>query len=318
MAGTPSAALATELLLMHVLVRDRAWLYAHPEESLKAPQSAHFNDLLSARAAGVPTQYLNGKQEFWGLELEVTPDVLIPRPETEHVVEVALERIGAARKNARLDAIDVGTGSGCIAIALAKELPEATIYAADISAGAIAVATRNAARHNVAGRVRFAVSNLLLDIKEPAEFDLVTSNPPYISRSDAPALPPDVRDHEPGIALFAGADGLDFYRPLIAQAGRSWISTRVPACPTGVASGWMSGWAAWFMVPPVDPFSENCYLIDITFPGRMQVAPSCALWIPPASPAAGRLGDRRVQRCFVGDHSATVTRATPPCRAGRS
>ncbi len=218
-AGTPSAALACELLLMHALVRDRAWLYAHPEESLTAPQSAQFYELLAARAAGMPTQYLTGKQEFWGLELEVTPDVLIPRPETEHVVEVAIERIGAARKNARLDAIDVGTGSGCIAVALATELPEATIYATDISARAIAVATRNAARHNVAGRVRFSVSNLLLDIREPAEFDLIAGNPPYISRSDAPALPPDVRDHEPGIALFAGSDGLDFYRPLIAQAG---------------------------------------------------------------------------------------------------
>jgi release factor glutamine methyltransferase len=218
-AGTPSAALACELLLMHALVRDRAWLYAHPEEPLTAPQSAQFYELLAARAAGMPTQYLTGKQEFWGLELEVTPDVLIPRPETEHVVEVAIERIGAARKNARLDAIDVGTGSGCIAVALAKEFPEATIYATDISARAIAVATRNAARHNVAGRVRFSVSDLLLDIREPAEFDLIAGNPPYISRSDAPALPPDVRDHEPGIALFAGADGLDFYRPLIAQAG---------------------------------------------------------------------------------------------------
>lgn len=217
-AGTPSAALASELLLMHVLGSDRAWLYAHPEETISTECSEEFSRLISERVAGVPTQYLTGKQEFWGLELEVSRDVLIPRPETEHLVEVTLKRIGSDKKNQRLEIADVGTGSGCIAVALAKELPAARIWASDISAGALAVAQRNAARHNVADRVEFMESDLLRTMGGPAEFDLIVSNPPYISRSDGPALPPDVRDHEPGIALFAGADGLDLYRPLIAQA----------------------------------------------------------------------------------------------------
>src|SRR6266478_3954295 len=169
-AGVPSHTLAAELLLMHTVGRNRAWLYAHPEEEIRSAHAEHFFALIVRRAAGEPTQHLTGKQEFWGFEFEVTPDVLIPRPETEHVIEVALDRLAvrelrAGRKQTLtgngLQIADIGTGSGCIAIALAKELPHATIYATDISSAALAVARRNAARHAVSGRIRFLECNLL-------------------------------------------------------------------------------------------------------------------------------------------------------------
>ena len=221
-AGTPSAALAAELLLMHVASCDRAHLYAHPEQLLAPNFLAEYFSLLQRRANGTPTQYLTGKQEFWGLEFAVTPDVLIPRPETEHVVEVALARIGESRRNAPLAVADIGTGSGCIAIALATELPNAVIAATDISAQALEIARGNAARHNMASRIQFIHSDLFSSIDSPAEFDLVVSNPPYVARRDARSLPIEVREHEPHSALFAGENGLDLYRALIAQS-ESWM-----------------------------------------------------------------------------------------------
>src|SRR5580658_7824558 len=160
-AAVPSPQFAAELLLMQVAACDRAWLYAHPENLLSAEQAAQFFALIDRRTAGVPTQYLTGKQEFWGLEFEVKPGVLIPRPETEHVIEVALERLGDVRRSAPIRIADIGTGSGCIAVALAKELPAAEIYATDISAAALEVAQRNATRHGVADRIKFVECNLL-------------------------------------------------------------------------------------------------------------------------------------------------------------
>src|ERR1700688_4416063 len=162
----PSAALAAELLLMHTLGRDRAWIYAHPEHELDAPAREQYFSLIARRASGVPTQHLTGHQEFWGLEFEVNSDVLIPRPETEHVIEVALERLGVGsdagspRRKEEFRIVDVGTGSGCIAIALAHELPAAQIIATDISAGALEVARRNASRHGVTARINFVECNL--------------------------------------------------------------------------------------------------------------------------------------------------------------
>jgi len=227
-ASVPSHTLATELLLMHALGRDRAWLYAHPEEALDAKQAARCFELVERRAAGVPTQYLTGKQEFWGLEFEVTPAVLIPRPETEHVVEVALERLGQNRTREPLRIADVGTGSGCIAIALARELPAAQVFATDISAPALEVARRNAVCHGVADRIDFIECSLLEAFVgaqhaaplQPvhAPFDLIVSNPPYVGRSEEHVLPPDVREHEPAQALFAGESGFEVYAPLVRQA----------------------------------------------------------------------------------------------------
>src|SRR5580700_11151484 len=177
-ADVPSFSLSAELLLLHVAGRDRTWLYAHPEEDLPEGMTNRFFELIARRAAGEPTQYLTGKQEFWGLELEVNPSVLIPRPETEHVVEVALERLGARgiRINMKTGApspplriADVGTGSGCIAVALAHELPHAEIFATDISSAALEVARRNAARCGVTDRVRFLECDLLAELLPPAE-----------------------------------------------------------------------------------------------------------------------------------------------------
>src|ERR1700689_1524206 len=169
-AGVPSFTLGAELLLLHVAGKDRTWLYAHPEDELTPEQELKFFALLSRRVAGEPTQYLTGKQEFWGIEFEVTHDVLIPRQETEHVIEVALDRLAlreirAGRKQTLtgdgLQIIDVGTGSGCIAVSLAKELPGARIVATDISAAALTVARRNAAHHAFSDSIQFIESDLL-------------------------------------------------------------------------------------------------------------------------------------------------------------
>ena len=227
-ARVPSHTLAAELLLLHVLGRDRTWIYAHPEEEISPADVRRFLELIARRSSGEPTQHLTGKQEFWGLEFEVTPDVLIPRPETEHVIEVALDRLAiceirAGRKQTfsgeGLEIADVGTGSGCIAVALAKELPGATIYATDISNAALAVARRNAARHSVSDRIHFLESNLLDEASDLSLFfDLIVSNPPYIGRCEAATLMREVRDHEPEVALYGGEAGYEVYADLIAQS----------------------------------------------------------------------------------------------------
>jgi release factor glutamine methyltransferase len=223
-ANVPSAPLAAELLLLHLFACDRAWLYAHPEYVLSVDELAQYDDLLKRRADGVPVQYLTGRQEFWGLEFEVNPSVLIPRPETEHLIEVTLERLGQQR-NAPLRIADVGTGSGCIAVALAKEFPQAQITATDISAAALEIARRNAARHDVQDRISLVQADLLqscLAANDPPAplFDLIVSNPPYIGRTEQRALQREVVEHEPHQALFAGEHGLDIYPQLIAQAAQ--------------------------------------------------------------------------------------------------
>lgn len=226
----PSAHLAAELLVMHVLRRDRAWLYAHPEYELSGGEAAAYEQLVTRRSHGVPTQYLTGRQEFWGLEFEVGPGVLIPRPETEHVIEVALARLGARRAES-LRIADVGTGSGCMAVALACELPHAEIVATDISSVALDYARRNAARHGASRRIQWVETNLLdacLGLGRPGNsFDLIVSNPPYVALSDAQSLPREVREHEPAEALFAGAQGFDLYPGLIEQAKRALLPSGI-------------------------------------------------------------------------------------------
>ncbi len=229
-AKTPSFTIAAELLLLHSMGRDRAWLYAHPEELLAPDQSARFFSLIARRVAGEPTQYLTGQQEFWGLQFEVTPDVLIPRPETEHVVEVALDRLALRElRSGRpqntngngLQIGDIGTGSGCIAVALARQLPKATILATDISTAALAVALRNAQKHGVADRIRLLEANLLdfpVGSQGRGAFHLIASNPPYVGRCDSQALGREIRDHEPAIALYGGEEGYELYAPLISGA----------------------------------------------------------------------------------------------------
>jgi release factor glutamine methyltransferase len=216
---------------MHALGRDRAWMYSHHEEILDPATTQKYFQLIGRRAAGQPTQYLTGHQEFWGLDFEVTPAVLIPRPETEHVMEVALARLGERGLKIHMDTglprealqvADIGTGSGCLAVALACELPHAEIIATDSSAAALEIARRNAARNRVAERIRFIEADLLAlpgNERTPEPFfDLIVSNPPYIADSDEASLQREVRDHEPHAALFAGPTGTEIYERLVAEA----------------------------------------------------------------------------------------------------
>jgi release factor glutamine methyltransferase len=233
-ANVSSHALAAELLFLHATSQNRTWLYSHPEEILPGPVAEAYFGLLARRASGVPTQHLTGKQEFWGLEFGVTPDVLIPRPETEHLIEVALDRLGVreirAGRQPRLNGenvtlVDIGTGSGCIAIALAKELSAAAVYATDISKPALEVARRNATRHGLTDRIEVLESDLLAAFQccaqtQQVNFDLIISNPPYISLREADSLPIEVFEHEPRAALFGGLEGYELYGTLIPQAAK--------------------------------------------------------------------------------------------------
>lgn len=203
-----------ETLLMHVLGRNRAWLIAHGREELPDPLWAGYAALVERRRGGEPIQYITGEQEFYGLPFRVTADVLIPRPETEHLVEKALE-LAAAWERPHI--LDVGTGSGAIAVALAHGLPGARITAVDVSGAALEVARRNARWNGVEGLIRFVKSDLLDGIAEE-RFELIASNPPYVPEGERASLSVEVREHEPGLALFAGEDGLDVYRRLIPAA----------------------------------------------------------------------------------------------------
>jgi release factor glutamine methyltransferase len=225
-AQVRSSKLAAELLLMRALERDRTWLYAHATDVVDARSLEEYFALIARRAAGEPTQYILGEQEFWGLEFEVTPAVLIPRPETEHIIEVSIARVGERNRAIPLSIADVGTGSGCLAVTLAKVFPNAQIVATDISADALEVARRNATRHAVAERIKFLETDLLSRLGPPLpatayqspSFDLIVSNPPYVALSDADSLQREVRDHEPKLALFGGPTGVEIYSCLIEQA----------------------------------------------------------------------------------------------------
>ena len=182
---------------MFVFGCDRAYLYGHPERELTAEEQSRYEDALARRSQGIPAQYITGHQEFWGMDLIVSPAVLIPRPETEYV--------------------DIGTGSGCIALALAKELPQAEIHATDISQDALEVARTNAARHQLESRIHFHETDLLAGI-EKNTFDLVVSNPPYVGESEEETVQLEVRKFEPRNAVFAGPTGTEVIERLISQA----------------------------------------------------------------------------------------------------
>ncbi|MCS7314350.1 MAG: peptide chain release factor N(5)-glutamine methyltransferase [Bryobacterales bacterium] len=203
--------LTAEVLLAALLERPRAYLYAHPEESLPAGTLARYEAMVAERAAGKPVQYITGWQEFYGRRFLVTPDVLIPRPETEHLVEAAL---AVARDAA--DVADVGCGSGAIAVTLSLEIGR-TVWATDVSLAALAVAARNALRHGA--RVELVACDLVSAFA-PASLDLLVSNPPYVAEEEYASLPREVREYEPRLALLAGRDGLDVYRRLTGEARR--------------------------------------------------------------------------------------------------
>lgn len=208
-----SARRDAELLLMHTLKRGRAWLMTHGDELLPDDLAQSYRELLERRSKGEPIQYITGEAEFYGLPFCVTPDVLIPRPETEHLVEKGIE-LAAHFEQPRI--VDIGAGSGAIAIALACKLPHAHITATDISLRALALARENALR-NEAARIRFLEGDLLAPVAGE-RFEIIVSNPPYVAAADRAQLSVEVRDYEPALALFAGGDGLEVYRRLIPAA----------------------------------------------------------------------------------------------------
>ncbi len=246
-----------ELLLMFTLDCDRAYLYAHPERKLTPDETQRYDEALARRSTGVPAQYITGHQEFWGLDLIVSPAVLIPRPETEHVVEAVLELASVKRKPpaAAVDVVlvpedlrivDVGTGSGAIALALAKELPAAVIHATDISPEALEVARANAARHDLASRIEFHRTDLLAGFS-PASFDIVVSNPPYVGESEADSVQLEVRKSEPRNAVFAGPTGLEVIERLIPQAltvlvPGGWLLFEISGTIAHAVPRRLSGW----------------------------------------------------------------------------
>jgi release factor glutamine methyltransferase len=209
--GIENPRLNIELLLAHLLNKKRLELYLEFERVLDEPTLERLREFVRRRAASEPLQYIIGSAEFCGLEFAVDRRVLIPRPETEHLVEVTLER-----KPQRI--VDVGTGSGCIAVTLAKRLPAAQVWAIDSSADALDVARANAIRHGAEKNIRFLAGNLLHALPAGVTVDVVVSNPPYIASGELATLPKEVRDFEPVQALVAGVDGLEAYRQLIPQA----------------------------------------------------------------------------------------------------
>lgn len=201
-----------KLLLAHVLGRDRAWLAAHADETVAIDQAKAFDALARRRHSGEPVAYLIGRREFYGLDLEITPDVLIPRPETELLVELALARLPDARETRVLD---LGTGSGAVALAIAAARRKAQVVGADVSSPALALAARNAARLRI-GNVSFVESDWFEALAQQ-RFDLVAGNPPYVAVGDAHLTEGDLR-HEPQQALTSGGDGLNAIRAIIAAA----------------------------------------------------------------------------------------------------
>jgi release factor glutamine methyltransferase len=215
--NVPSPRLNAETLLMFTLGCDRAYLFAHSERELTSDEQARYDLAIAERSRGVPAQYVTGHQEFWGMDLIVTPAVLIPRPETEHVIETVLSLVEQKKIDGSMRIVDVGTGSGCIALALAKELPHAEFHATDISAAALEIARANAGRHQLETRVTFHPSDLLGGLNT-GDFDFVVSNPPYVGESESDQVQMEVRKFEPRNAVFAGPTGLEVISRLIPQA----------------------------------------------------------------------------------------------------
>lgn len=216
----PSPRLNAELLMLFVVGRERAYLYAHPERELTDEEQSRYDEVVRERARGCPTQYITGHQEFWGLDLLVSSAVLIPRPETEHVVETVLQLVKEYSRDhlEKIRVVDVGTGSGCIALALTSELPGVEIYGCDISDEALEMARVNAARLGLGQRALFRKSDLL-ELYQGEQFDFVVSNPPYVGDSEADKVQKQVREFEPRIAVFSGnIDGMQIYHRLIPQA----------------------------------------------------------------------------------------------------
>jgi release factor glutamine methyltransferase len=228
---------------MFTLGCDRAHLFAHPDRELTPQEKINYQEAIAQRAIGIPAQYITGHQEFWGMDLIVSPAVLIPRPETEHVVEAAL----ALSPGAGSRIVDVGTGSGCIALALAKELPQADVHATDTSSAALEIARANAARHGLDQRIHFRQTDLLHGF-EPGTFDLIVSNPPYVGESEEDQVQLEVRKYEPRNAVFAGPAGSEVIERLIPQAHATlkpggYLIMEMSATIAEHVKGLLTGWS---------------------------------------------------------------------------
>jgi len=238
-----------ELLLMFTLGCDRAYLFAHSERELPTEEQTRYEEALIRRSTGEPAQYITGHQEFWGMDFIVSPAVLIPRPETEHVIETVLDlaRVGRVPSPANsLRIADVGTGSGCIALALAKELPQAVIHATDISPAALEIAHANATRHQLENRIHFHQTDLLQGL-DPGMFDFVVSNPPYVGDFEEDQVQLEVRKFEPRSAVFAGPTGVEVIERLIPQARTAlkpggWLVMEISGTIVESAKRLLGGW----------------------------------------------------------------------------
>lgn len=252
---------------MFTLDCDRAYLFAHPERELSADEQTRYDAALAERARGMPAQYIIGHQEFWGMDLIVTPAVLIPRPETEHVIETVLQlrsvdlgrRTSASAassrrpRSGRLRILDLGTGSGCIALALAKEFPHAEIHATDISAAALEVARANAARHQFENRVRFHQADLFAGLNLKG-LDFVVSNPPYVGESEEDQVQLEVRKFEPRNAVFAGSAGIEVIGRLLPPARTAlraggWLVLEISGTIASRVQNLLEGWDEIRIIP---------------------------------------------------------------------
>ncbi|MDP9180537.1 MAG: peptide chain release factor N(5)-glutamine methyltransferase [Chloroflexota bacterium] len=229
------SALDAELLLMHALGVHRARLYHRLPEPLAPEAGEAYRRLLDRRLAGEPVPYITGHREFFALDFKTTRAALIPRPETERLVELAIAFAHERHAGRSIAIADIGTGSGVIAVALARELPLARIVATDVSAAAIALARRNAARHDVAGRIHFREGDLLEPLTEPAQ--IIAANLPYVTTAQWESSPPEIHDHEPRVALDGGPDGLDLIRRLLAQAASRLAESGALFCEIGAWQG---------------------------------------------------------------------------------
>jgi len=248
-----------EALLLHLIGKNKAWLMAHAEDEFAGCTLIRYAGLLERRRKGEPIQYITGETEFYGLPFRVTPDVLIPRPETEHLVEKVL-KIATAFERPRI--LDIGTGSGAIPTALAYNLPQAQVTASEISASALSLAEQNASRNRVV--IRFLQGDLLAPV-DGETFDIIVSNPPYVPATDRDSLSVEVRDHEPALALFAD-DGLSIYRRLIPQA----FAALVPG-------GFIALEIGYGQQPAIHTLLENAGFTDIQFTPDLQGIPRVAI-----------------------------------------
>lgn len=219
-AGVHSPRLEAEILLAHAIRARRQDIYLEPNRALNARELGEHQDLIQRRILREPISYILGRREFWSLEFNVSPAALVPRPETEVLIERFLEMFRRRTPAGETRVLDIGTGSGNIAIVVAREIPECRVTATDISPAALAVAERNARAHRAADRIRFVQSDLFENVDGDFQYDFILSNPPYIPSDDLRRLMPDVRNYEPWLALDGGTDGLEFYKRIIPGASR--------------------------------------------------------------------------------------------------